>query len=930
MQQQKSSSNDILSQSPYFAAQLERHPDWLEAIRNSQPYAAGELRANILANTQDLSTEPELLQQIRLIRNQEMCRIAWRDLNNIAPLNETFDDTSELAGGLIDAALGWWYAELSKRYGTPLDKAGNPVQLSVIGMGKLGGGELNFSSDIDLIFAFSEDGETPGPRKLDHQTFFIRLGQKLIAALHETTVDGIAYRVDMRLRPFGDSGALALSFGAIEYYYQAHGREWERYALIKARPVAGNIDQGEALLHELRPFIYRRYLDYGAIEQLRDMKAIIDAEARRKHSEGDVKLGPGGIREIEFCAQVFQLMRGGHIPALQQRSLQPTLEKLASLELLSADDTQTLQAAYVFLRRTENRIQMWKDQQAHTLPQDSEQQLQLAKSMQFDNWPDFLTELNQHQQAVRQQFSEIFQGQEGSVPAEISAQIWQGIADDTEAHSHLESLGFTDTQTAIEQLQTLRASRLYSKLTELSQQRLNRLVPRLIDACQQVESPNVALERALDFVQIIAGRSGYLSMLSSQPQALDQLIKLLHGSHWIATQLSQQPSLLDELLTPEELYKPLYRDALQAELSNELKRVDSLDIESVMERLRYFKQAQVLRVAAVDVMKVLPLMKVSDQLSWIAESILGCSFQVAWHMLVDKHGEPGYQAENSDRQTAKFCIAAYGKLGGLELSYGSDLDIVFLHDSHGKQQQTDGKKPISNEVFFARLAQRIVHILSTFTPSGRLYEIDTRLRPNGNSGLLVSSIESFEQYQQESAWPWEHQALLRARAVAGDKELMDDFEALRHRIIQRPREPEALMEAVLLMREKMWSSYTHSQANGLHLKKDPGGITDIEFIVQYLILAHAHQYPSLSTYSDNVRLLECLSQHQIISQAKAQELTAIYCGFRDKLHQQILQNGNSQTQDSEYLTYSEQVREIWQEVFTTPSVAEVIEERGIR
>jgi glutamate-ammonia-ligase adenylyltransferase len=928
--QQQLSSSDILSQSPYLAAQLERHPDWLDAVRNSQPYATGELRAKIIAQTESLGTEAELLRQLRLIRNQEMCRIAWRDLSQIAPLNETFADTSELAGGLIDAALQWWYTELSKRHGTPLDKAGNAVQLSVIGMGKLGGGELNFSSDIDLIFAFSEEGETAGPRKLDHQTFFIRLGQKLITALHETTADGIAYRVDMRLRPFGDSGALALSFSAIEYYYQAHGREWERYALIKARPVAGNIEQGEALLHELRPFIYRRYLDYGAIEQLRDMKAMIDAEARRKHSLGDVKLGPGGIREIEFCAQVFQLMRGGHIPALQQRSLQTTLAKLSSLELLSATDTQKLQAAYAFLRRTENRIQMWKDQQAHTLPQDSEQQLQLAKSMQFESWSDFLTELNYHQQAVRQQFSAIFQGQDESAPAEISAQIWQGIADDAEAQSHLVNLGFADAPATMEQLHTLRVSRLYSKLTELSQQRVNHLIPRLIDACQQVESPDVALERALNLVQTIAGRSGYLSMLSSQPQALDQLIKLLHGSHWIATQLSQQPSLLDELLTPEQLYKPLYRDALQAELSNELKRVDSLDIESVMERLRYFKQAQVLRVAAVDVMKVLPLMRVSDQLSWIAESILECSFQVAWHMLVDKHGEPGYHTDNGDRQTAKFCIAAYGKLGGLELSYGSDLDIVFLHNSQGKQQQTNGNKSIPNEVFFARLAQRIVHILSTFTPSGRLYEIDTRLRPNGNSGLLVSSIASFEQYQLDSAWPWEHQALLRARAVAGDDTLMSDFEVLRHRIVQRPREPKALMEAVLLMREKMWSSYTHSQANGLHLKKDPGGITDIEFIVQYLVLAHAHQYPSLSTYSDNVRLLECLSQHQLISKADARELTAIYCAFRDKLHQQILQNGSSQTQDTEYLTYSEQVRSIWQKVFKTPAVTEVIEARGIR
>lgn len=930
MQQQKPSNSDLLVQSPYLAAQLARHPDWLEEISNSQPYVAGELRAHILSLTCDLNSEAELHRQIRLIRNQQMCRIAWRDLSNIAPLNETLNDTSELAGGLIDAALQWWHTELGNRHGIPLNESGNAVQLSVIGMGKLGGAELNFSSDIDLIFAFSEDGETAGPRTLDHQTFFIRLGQKLITTLHETTADGIAYRVDMRLRPFGDSGALALSFAAVEYYYQTHGREWERYALIKARPVAGDKEQGEALLRELRPFIYRRYLDYGAIEQLRDMKAMIDAEARRKHSAGDVKLGPGGIREIEFCAQVFQLMRGGHIPALQQRSLQVTLDKLSSLKLLSTEDTEKLQAAYVFLRRIENRLQMWKDQQTHTLPQDAQQQLQLAKSMQFTSWPDCLAELKRHQQVVRQQFSEIFRGQEDSAPTEISAQIWQGIADDDLTHSYLEGLGFANPQAAIDQLHALRTSRLYSKLTELSQQRLNRLIPRLLDVSQHVKSPNTALERALSFTQTIAGRSGYLSMLSSQPQALEQLIKLLHGSQWIATQLSQQPSLLDELLTPEQLYKPLNRDALQAELNNELKRVDALDIESVMERLRYFKQAQVLRVAAVDIMKVLPLMRVSDQLSWIAESILESSFQVAWQMLIDKHGEPTYKTENEPYKVAKFCIAAYGKLGGLELSYGSDLDLVFLHDSKGKQQQTDGKKPIANEVFFSRLAQRIVHILSTFTPSGRLYEIDTRLRPNGNSGLLVSNIESFEQYQQDSAWPWEHQALLRARAITGDSSLISDFEALRHRIIHRSRDPQALKDAVLSMREKMWSSYSHSQANGFHLKQDPGGITDIEFIVQYLALANAHQYPALSTYSDNVRLLESLSEYQIISQDTAQQLTNIYCIFRDKLHQQILQNEGSQTQGLEYLTYSEQIRTIWENLFETSAMPVANEARSLR
>lgn len=876
-------SDAIFSASPYLQHQLARHPEWQAYLETSQPYANGELVQNIAAEVVALPDYDSVLRTVRIIRNREMVRIAYRDLLGKAELAETLQTTSDLADGLVDAAYRWCYAELTAKHGIPRSRSGEPQQMVIIGMGKLGGQELNFSSDIDMIFAFPEAGATDGKRDLDNQTFFTRVGQRLIGVLGQTTDEGIVYRVDMRLRPFGEVGALALSFDAMEHYYETHGREWERYALIKARVMAGDKTNGAELMARLRPFVFRRYLDYGAIEQLRDMKAMINREAERRGKYLDVKLGTGGIREIEFTAQVFQLMRGGRIPELRGRSLLPTLDALLAQQLLTAEEFGVLQAAYHFLRRTENRLQMWNDEQTHSLPTTPERQACLASSMGFADWANFEAELNRHQRAVSQIFQRVFalETQESQPMPEHPA------------------------------IQALLHSRLYNTLTDTGRSRLNRLLPALLDACNALVDPEQALERCLRIVQKIAPRSGYIAMLADHPNALEQFVRLVSDSLWITSQLTDHPILLDQLLDSRQLYTPLDREQLGAALRLELERIDQGDTEQVMERLRQFKQAQVLRVAAADITGVLPLMKVSDQLTWIAEAVLEETQRHVWETMTAQTGVPCYQDEAGETQQAGFAIIAYGKLGGLELGYGSDLDIIFLHDSHGTAQQTNGKKTLENAVFYARFAQKIIHTLTTFTPAGRLYETDTRLRPSGASGLLVSSLNAFRTYQQEKAWVWEHQALLRARVITGTERLRAQFEQVRHEILCQPRDRAELRKQVIVMRQKMWDSMASKDSSIFNLKKDPGGVTDIEFIVQFLILAHAHEHPELVRWSDNIRQLESLQGAGILPADTAVMLADAYRTLRDRIHELALQEQDAVVEAGQFVREREAVRAAW-------------------
>ncbi len=868
----------------------------------------------------DIAGESELMQRLREVRNEEMFCMAWRDLLGLAELDETLLAASDLAEGLTAQALDWLHIDQCKQAaGTPRDEQGQAQRLVVIGLGKLGGRELNFSSDIDLIFAFASRGSTDGARPISNEAYFKLLAQRLIKVLNSTTADGFVFRVDMRLRPFGESGALATSFDAMESYYQNHGREWERYALIKARVIAGDKVAGEVLLNSLQGFIYRRYLDYGAIESLRKMKALISQEAARKSHGDNVKLGPGGIREVEFITQLFQLIYGGRDRHLRRSSLQPVLKYLWERELLPERAVDDLEAAYSFLRQTENHVQMMDDRQIHVLPEKKQDRWRLAVSLGYKNWQVFYSDLEQHRKRVNGHFQQVFaapQREEGNASEAQQAKLtslWQTLTDASQEQGEvLAEAGYQDPESSVKTLRAFARDRHILQLSEQGRRRLDQLMPLLLLAVSDYDDAGQVLQRLLNLLSGVAGRTAYLSLLGGQPMVLSQLIRLCAASPWLAEYLAKHPILLDELIDPNALYAPPNRKNLEAELAREFSRLDLDDQEQAMDRLRYFKQAQTLRVAAADIVGALPVTKVSDHLTWLAEVILEKALEVAWATLTTKYGEPQYR-QNGEVFPAHFIVVAYGKLGGMELGYGSDLDLVFIHGSQGSEQMTSGENSIANAVFFTRLGQRIINQLSVLTPAGELYEIDMRLRPSGRSGLMVTSLEAFDTYQHESAWIWEHQALVRARMVAGSKVLGHRFVQVREDVLCQQRHCDELKKEVCGMREKMWSEGALDKTAGFHLKKSPGGITDIEFMVQYLVLAHAAIKPKLCEWTGNIRILENLAQAGVEDAQKMRRLADIYQQMRDEIHRRLLSDAPVVIEDNRFAEERIFVQTCWQD-----------------
>ncbi|PWV62507.1 bifunctional [glutamate--ammonia ligase]-adenylyl-L-tyrosine phosphorylase/[glutamate--ammonia-ligase] adenylyltransferase [Plasticicumulans acidivorans] len=908
----------VWAASEFVAAACVRRPAMLHELLTGgdldHAYAPGQLRQRVDAALLDVSSEDALGVALRRLRQREMVRIAWRDLGGLAPTAATLGDLTDLADACVDAALGQLHVWEVARHGEPRDEHGQAQRLVVLGMGKLGGRELNYSSDIDLIFAFPEHGETDGRRSVSNQEFFLRLGQRLIRALDALTAEGFVFRVDMRLRPFGDSGPLVASFGAFETYYQTQGREWERYALIKARAIAGDIAAGEQLLATLAPFVYRRYLDFGAFEALRKLKAMIAAEVERKGMQDNVKLGRGGIREIEFIGQAFQLIYGGREPELRVRGILAVLERLALTRRLPEDAVVHLQYAYDFLRRTENRIQAQRDQQTHALPADELARTRLALAMGFADWGRFRDTLDGHRDYVAGQFHAVFSEPEAVTAAGEEVvdlgTVWAGQAGELAAVEALRGAGFDDAPQALAALERLRGSFSCRAMREQGRERLDRLMPRLLTALGKVEQPSRTLDRLLPLLEAIARRSVYLALLFESPVALDQLVTLASASPRITEQLTRFPVLLDELLNPAALYAPPNAAALRAELERMLSRVAADDFESQLITLRQFKQINVLRVAAADISGALPLMVVSDHLTMIAERLLARALELAWADTVARHGHPRCRVDGVER-TAGFAIIAYGKLGGIELGYGSDLDLVFLHDSSGEEQQTDGARVLDNPSFFARLGQRLIHILSAPTPAGILYEVDTRLRPSGRAGMLVANVEAFADYQRRDAWTWEHQALVRARPVAGDAAIGARFIAIRQEILARPRDPLELRREVREMRERMRSEHGSRRADEFHLKQDRGGMADIEFIVQYLLLAHSREEPILARFTDNVRQLAALEATGILSSSDANLLRDAYRRLRRRSHIAKLRDEPSVIHGDELKEYREGAAALW-------------------
>ncbi len=903
--------------SDFVAQSCCRHPQMLEDLLTSgdlnRAYAEGEYERTLRSSVGSTFDDPSLGIALRQFRRREMVRIAWRDLAGWATLDETLAELSALARASIEVALERLYEWHSRDFGTPIgSQSGEPQQMVVLGMGKLGAAELNFSSDIDLIFAYPEDGETQGGRSRTNQEFFIRLGQRLINALNQQTGEGFVFRVDMRLRPFGDAGPLVASFSAIEAYYQTHGREWERYALIKADVVAGERQAGARLLDALRPFIYRRYLDYGAFESLREMKALISQQVARKGMKDNIKLGAGGIREVEFIGQAFQLIRGGREPALQVRGIRQVLRYLGEHDYLPAYVAEALDGAYLFLRRAENRIQALADQQSHDLPVDELDRQRIALAMGYEQWELFEADLRRHMAVVHSHFEQVFSAPQREQAAEqgsVFDAVWQGS---DEAQATLQAQGFDDPAAAEAVLTGLRESRRYQNLMPQARERLDRLMPLLLGAVAAVENSSQTLQRVVGLLEAVVRRSAYLALLVENPMALSQLVKLCAASPWIAAHLARHPLLLDELLDPRTLYAPLDKVALAATLERMLARVEG-DEEQTLEVLRQFKQAQVLRVAAADVSGVYPLMQVSDHLTEIAEVLVERSVTIACDHLSARHGYPRCREGGGDCRPG-FIVVAYGKMGGIELGYSSDLDLVFLHGNEGEGESTAGERPIDNAVFFTRLGQRIIHTMTAHTPAGVLYEIDSRLRPSGAAGMLVSSIAAFEQYQQRDAWTWEHQALVRARVVAGDAGLGRQFEAIRREVLSRPRDPDQLRREVVEMRHKMREQLNRAQAGAFDLKQGCGGIADIEFMVQYSILRWAHDHPALLRWSDNIRQLETLKGEGLMAAEDADLLAGAYRGYRAAAHRLALQEAKAVVPDTEFSAMRAGVVRIWRDL----------------
>jgi len=918
----------VVASSNYVLEQLVNKPKLLMELLDSGDlgcvYGEEDYANKLAALIADVEDEALLEQQLRLFRAREMTRLIWRDCNRLSDTQQTIKELSALADACIDESLKKLYQSMCARWGIPYSKqtdtqASEAQHMVVLGMGKLGAGELNLSSDIDLMFCYPENGETQGAKKsIDNQDFFIRLGKKLIRVLDAPTVDGFVFRVDMRLRPFGSVSPLACSFTAMENYYQQHGREWERYAMIKARVVSGNSASAQQLMRDLRPFVYRKYIDYSAFESLRDMKAMINSEVRRKGLTNNVKLGAGGIREIEFIAQAFQLIRGGRDQRLQQRSLLKILPLLNETVGMPQAVVDQLQSAYLFLRDTEHAIQAIDDRQTQELPGDQEGVLRVAFSLGFDSVETFIAQLELHKRLVNRHFSQLLAQDGGASAPSADADwllLWELKFSPSEAEQLCAEKGFKDTRQAAKLIIDMAESKAVRMLQPVSLDRLKQVVPKLLAQICVQDNSDQTLARVLTMLAAILRRSAYLVLLVENPDALKQLVKLCSASSWFAQTLTKQPVLLDELITPQTLYKPPNKEQLQAELNQQMLRIPEDDEEQLMESLRYFKHAHVLRVAASDITGTLPLMKVSDYLTWLAEVILQRVLDIAWDRLVAKHGQPC--DSNGEEQGREFIVVAYGKMGGIELSYGSDLDLVFLHASDDNAY-TNGLKSIANSVFFTRLGQRVIHILNTFTASGQLYEIDMRLRPAGNSGMLVSSLTAFERYQLKDAWTWEHQALVRSRVVCGSNSLEQDFNKVRSNVLQIDRDVAVLKVDVCKMREKMRDHLgsKSDQKQQFNIKQDRGGMVDIEFMVQYLSLRYGRKHPEIIQFTDNIRILQSLGRVGILSDEECGKLMDAYIVYRSAGHRQSMQELTATLSEADNVKVSRAaVESIWHKCF---------------
>lgn len=895
-----------------------------------------ERLAQALQNVQD---EEQLGKELRLFRHREMATLSFIQSNKLASVEFVFQALSDLAEAIILQARDWLYQRCCAEYGVPMNSLNEPQELLILGMGKLGGRELNFSSDIDLIFVYPDAGETVGGRKaVENSKFFTRLGQRLIRALDEVTAEGFAYRTDMRLRPFGDSGALVLSFASMEDYYQEQGRDWERYAMIKAKILGEDLSNlnHRYLKQMLRPFVYRRYLDFSAIQSLREMKEKISREVVRRNLIDNIKLSAGGIREVEFIVQTFQMMRGGRDKILQERSLLTVLPRLAELNLLTIEQVTDLRTAYLFFRQVENVLQALDDKQTQTLPTDEQAQQCLILATQkyliateqgetwlehaIQNWADFLQVLGQYQKKVRAVFNALIgKDDEEENPPLVNEQIalWRDILhlemNEEDLASVLKEYAVQDADYAeiFRWLTTTLQDWSRKPIGVRGREVLRTLLPKMLDKIFSQPNYLILLPRLLNILDKITTRTTYLELLTEKEQILPQLITLCGQSIMIADQIARYPMLLDELMSNKGLTQVIdFRDYEPA-LNDYLVRIPEEDEEALIDALRQFKQSQILRIASADIMGVLPVMKISDHLTYLAEAIIGAVVNMAWKAVSQRFGVPEHLGENEKG----FAVIGYGKLGGIELGYNSDLDLVFLHNAPENSETVGGRKSVSSHRFYLKLAQKINSIFNLNTSAGVLYEVDMRLRPSGEAGLLVSTFNAYEFYQKNEAWTWESQALVRARCVYGTKSLKAEFDQIRQSTLAKKRDVVMLKAEITGMRAKMYQHLTQPQAVEFNLKTDKGGITDIEFIAQYLVLANAETSPEMAVWSDNVRIFDTAMAYGILTEPAGEQLKHCYTAMRNRIHHLNLLRQPSCVPMSEFEAERNFVGQIWSQIF---------------
>jgi glutamate-ammonia-ligase adenylyltransferase len=859
----------------------------------STPVAAAELQQWL--NNQGPISEDLLKAVLRRFKRHAYARIATRDLVGQATLGEITEAMTLIAELAVRTALDVHMAALVQRYGQPRGADGRAQELIVIGMGKLGGRELNVSSDIDLIFVYPDDGDTDGARSISNFDFFSRVGKGLINAIGDITEGGQVFRVDMRLRPNGDSGPLVCSFEMLENYFISQGREWERYAWIKARPLTGSRhDELEAIR---RPFVFRKYLDFGSINAMRDLHVQIRREVAKKDMINNVKLGPGGIREIEFMAQVFQLIRGGREQALQIKPTLQVLQQLVQLGVLPIETVTPLTAAYDFLRRLEHRLQYLDDAQTHHLPERDEDRELIAQAMGFGSFAALLEELDDHRAMVSQHFNAVFADPTaGDHPL---AGLWHHAGEEASLQSAVEdygNIGFARPQAAAERVGNLRNGARYRQLDAGIRERFDALVPPIIAASVASGNPDVTLTRSLDLLEAISRRAAYLALLQQYPQALLKVVQLVSSSSWAAQYLQRHPILLDELLDARLLDPVPDWTAFRTALVEQLDHAEP-DTERQMDIMREQHHAQVFRLLAQDIAGQLTVERLADHLSQLADTMLDAAIPAVWRKILTRHCD-----------APRFAVISYGKLGGKELGYASDLDLVFLYDD----ESADASKT------YGRMGQRLNTWLSAQTPAGQLFDTDLRLRPNGESGLMVSSMAAFRQYQFEAAWPWEHQALTRARFSAGDPAVGAAFEAVRIEVLRLPRELNTLRTDVIEMRQKMLDSHGtkgDEREQVFDIKHDPGGLIDVEFIVQYLILGYAHQHIELTGNLGNIALLRIAGELGLIDAALAERVRNAYRDFRRLQHGLRLNDLRPRVSPDEVAGRIAVVRDLWSRVF---------------